>query len=209
LAQVLYGLGFADQAQQRSQETLAVAQQGEYPPKLANAHVFAALLGQWRRDPGATRAHAEALMALAEEQGFGLRREHGRILRGWALAMQGRPTEGVAQIRQAFAVYPHMEPGLYRSYFLGLLAEACGQVGQPEVGLQAVAEALTLVATTEVRWWEAELSRLQGVLHLQLPNPAVSEAEHCFQQALAVARAQQAKALELRAALNLSRLWSQ
>jgi predicted ATPase len=136
-------------------------------------------------------------MALAEEQGFGLRREHGRILRGWALAMQGRPAEGVAQIRQAFAVYPHMEPGLYRSYFLGLLAEACGRVGQPEAGLRAVAEALTRVATTGVRWWEAELSRLQGVLQLQLPSPDVSQAERCFQQALAVARSQQAKSLEL------------
>ena len=111
--------------------------------------------------------------------------------------------EGVAQIRQAFAVYPHMEPGLYRSYFLGLLAEACGQVGQPEAGLRAVAEALTLVATTQVRWWEAELSRLQGVLQLQLQSPDVSQAERCFQQALAVARRQQAKSLELRAALSL------
>jgi predicted ATPase len=123
--------------------------------------------------------------------------------------MQGCAAEGVAQIHQAFAVYPHMEPGLYRSYFLGLLAEACGQVGQPEAGLRAVAEALTRVATTEVRWWEAELSRLQGVLQLQLPSPDVSQAERCFQQALAVARSQQAKSLELRAALSLSRLWQQ
>jgi predicted ATPase len=72
-----------------------------------------------------------------------------------------------------------------------------------------VAEALTLVATTEVRWWEAELYRLQGALLLQLPNSDVSQAEACFQQALAVARGQQAKALELRAALSLSRLWQQ
>ena len=56
-------------------------------------------------------------MALADAQGFVLRREQGRILRGWALAMQGRPAEGVVQIHQAFAVYPHMEPGLYRSVF--------------------------------------------------------------------------------------------
>jgi predicted ATPase len=123
--------------------------------------------------------------------------------------MQGHETEGVAQIRQAFAVYPNMEPGLYRSYFLGLLAEACGQVGQPAAGLRAVEEALTLVATTEVRWWEAELHRLKGVLLLQLASPDVSRAETCFQQALAVARRQQAKALELRVALSLSRLWQQ
>jgi predicted ATPase len=87
--------------------------------------------------------------------------------------------------------------------------KACGQVGQPAARLRAVDEALTLVATTAVRWWEAELHRLQGVLQLQIPSPEVSRAERCFQQALAVARNQQATALELRAALSLSRLWQQ
>ena len=90
---------------------------------------------------------------------------------------------------------------------LALLAEAFGQAGQPEAGLTVLAEALTLVATTEERWWEAELSRLRGALLLQLPIPDVPQAEACFQQALDVARRQQAKALELRAALSLSRLW--
>ena len=92
---------------------------------------------------------------------------------------------------------------------LALLAEAYGQAGQPEAGLQVLAEAVTLVATTEERWWEAELSRLQGALLLQLPSPDVPQAEACFHQALDVARRQQAKALELRAALSLSRLWQQ
>jgi DNA-binding winged helix-turn-helix (wHTH) protein/predicted ATPase len=207
LAQVLWELGYADQAQQRSQEALAVAQQGESPPAVAQAQVFATMLCQWRRDAVATHAQAETLMTLADEQGFGLRCEQGRLLRGWALAMQGRPAEGVAQVRQAFAVYPNMEPGLYRAYFLGLLAEAYGQATQPEAGLRVLAEALTLVATTEVRWWEAELYRLQGVLLLQLPIPDVTQAEVCFQRALDVARGQQAKALELRAALSLSQLW--
>jgi predicted ATPase len=209
LAQTLWVLGYADQAQQRIQEALAVAQQGESPPTLANAQVFAAKLYQWRRDAVATHTHAEALMTLADAQGFGLRCEQGRLLRGWALAMQGRPAEGVAQIHQAFAVYPNLGPGLYRSYYLSPLAEAYGQSGQPAAGLRAVAEALTLVATTEVRWWEAELHRLKGTLLLQLPSPEITQAEACFQQALAVARSQQAKSLELRAALSLSRLWQQ
>jgi predicted ATPase len=94
-----------------------------------------------------------------------------------------------------------------RAYFLGLLAEASGQAGQPEAGLTVLADAFTLVAETEARWWEAELYRLQGALLLQLPRPDVGQAEACFQQALDVARHQQAKALELRAALSLARLW--
>jgi predicted ATPase len=88
-----------------------------------------------------------------------------------------------------------------------LLAEAYGQAGQPEAGLTVLAEALTLVAATEERWWEAELYRLQGALLLQLPCPDVGQAEACFQQALNVAHRQQARALELRAALSLARLW--
>jgi predicted ATPase len=66
---------------------------------------------------------------------------------------------------------------------------------------------LTLVGATEERWWEAELYRLQGELLRQLPRPDVGQAEACFQQALDVARRQQARALELRAALSLARLW--
>jgi predicted ATPase len=66
---------------------------------------------------------------------------------------------------------------------------------------------LTLVATTEERLWEAEVHRLKGVLLCQLPCPDVGQVEACFQQALHVARHQQAKALELRAALSCSQLW--
>jgi predicted ATPase len=65
------------------------------------------------------------------------------------------------------------------------------------------------MVTTELRWSAAEMSRLQGALRLQLASPEVPQAEACFQQAIDVARRQQAKALELRASLSLSRLWQQ
>jgi predicted ATPase len=89
------------------------------------------------------------------------------------------------------------------------LAEAYGRAGQLEAGLQVLAEALTLLATTEMRWWEAEVYRLQGESRLQLPSPEVCQAESCLRHAVDVARRQQAKSLELRAALPLSRLWQQ
>ena len=149
-------------------------------------------------------------MALAQEQGLGFRLEQGRTLRGWALAMQGDAATGVAQIRQGLAAHDQAGlPQLGHPAMLALLAEAYGQAGQPEVGLRVLDEAVTLVATTEARWWEAELHRLQGALRLQLPRPDLTQAEACFRQALDVARRQQAKVLELRAALSLSRLWQQ
>jgi len=209
LGQTLWGLGYADQAQQYSQDALTQAQQTGHPLSLAYARAFAARLAQCRRDVAATQAHAEALMTFAMTHAFGHRVELGRTLRGWALAMQGDAAAGVAAIHQGCIALYGMGHKQYRPYYLALLAEAYGQTGQPEAGLTALADAVTLVAATEERWWEAEISRLQGVLLLQLPLPDVSQAEACFQQARDVARRQQAKALELRATLSLSRLWQQ
>jgi adenylate cyclase len=207
LAQVLWGLGYADQAEQRSAEALALAEQIGHPPSLAHAQLFAAVLSQCRRDAAATYARADTLMAFATAQGLVLRVEQGRILRGWALTVQGDVAAGVTQIRQGLAAHHNMGPKLSHPHYLSLLAEAYGQAGQPETGLLALAEALTLVTTTEERWWEAELYRLQGELLRQLPLPNVDQAEGCFRQALDVAHRQQAKALELRAALSLAQLW--
>jgi predicted ATPase len=170
---------------------------------------FAAALSQFRRDVAATYARADALITLADTQGFALRLEQGRMLRGWALALQGDADAGVAHIRQGLAASQGVGPETLRPHWLALLAEAYVEAGQPKLGLAVLDEAFTLMATTEVRWWEAELSRLKGVLLLRLPSPEVPQAEACFQQALAVARRQQAKALELRTALSLSRLWQQ
>jgi predicted ATPase len=156
-----------------------------------------------------TQAHAEALMALAMAQGFAHRVAHGRLLRGWALAMQGDVATSVAHIQQALAAAQSTGQKLYLPYYLALLAEAHGQAGQPEAGLKVLDEALTLVEATEERWWAAELHRLKGESLLRLPHPDIPQATACFHRALEVARSQHAKALELRAALSLSRLWQQ
>jgi predicted ATPase len=207
LTQVLWALGYADQAQQRGQEALTWAQQVGHPPSLVYAKLYVAIFSQYRRDMAAMQAHADAVLLLATAQDLGYRVEHGRILRGWALAMQGDAAAGVAHIQQGLVAVQSMGLKLYHPYFLSLLAEAYGLAGQPEAGLTVLTEAFTLIAATEERWWEAEVYRLQGALLLQLPLPDVGQAEGCFQQALDVARRQQAKALELRAALSLTRLW--
>jgi len=206
LARVLWALGYDDQAQQRSQEALTLARQGDSIPTLAYAESFVGCVCQCRRDVAATQAHADALLAMAARHRLALRAEQGRLLQGWVLAMQGEAAAGVAHLRQALAS-PDVGPESSRFYWLAALAEAYGRAGQPQAGLQVLAEAVTLMATTEMRWWEAEMYRLQGALLLQLPRPDVGQAEACFQQALDVARRQQAKALELRAALSLARLW--
>ena len=96
---------------------------------------------------------------------------------------------------------------LLQPYGLGLLAETYEASGPPDEGLAVLAEAQAVMAGTEVQWYAAELSRLKGALLLRQAMPDVPQAEACFQQALAVARRQQAKSWELRAARSLARLW--
>jgi predicted ATPase len=206
LALTLWALGYADQARQQCQEMLTLARQAEHTMSVVYTERFAAILSQCRRDVAAAQVHADAVMTLATAQGTALRVELGRLLWGWALAMRGDAADGVAQLRQGLAAIQGMGLALMRPHGLSLLAEAYGQAGQPEAGLTVLAEALTLVAETEERWWEAELHRLKGALLLQLPNPDAPQVEASFQRALEVARGQQAKALELRAALSLSEL---
>jgi predicted ATPase len=113
-------------------------------------------------------------------------------------------------MHQGLAAYRATGAELFRTYWLALLAEAYGTAGQVQEGLQVLDEALALVDQSGERYWEAELYRRKGELLLQSGDRGAEPgAEVCFQQALAVARRQQAKALELRAALSLSRLWHQ
>jgi predicted ATPase len=205
----LWLLGYADQAQQWNQQALLQAQQLEHTSALARAQLFATIVLQHCRDVTATQAYAEAMIALATAQGFAHRVAHGYILWGWAQAMQGDTATGVVHIQQGLEALQRVGQKLDRPYHLALLAEAYGQAGQPEVGLSVLDEALTLVQATEERWWEAEIWRLKGELLLRLPLPDIPQALACFHQALEVARHQQARSLELRAALSLSRLWQQ
>ena len=164
---------------------------------------------QMRRDVPAVYEHAEAAVALSTEQGFPLWRAMGTSMRGWALAMQGQGEEGMAQVRQGVAAWRATGAALFVPCFCTLLAEASAHLGHTADGLQALAEAHTLVEQHEERWWEAEIHRLRGVLLLRQPGTPQAEAEAWLQRALDVARRQEAKSLELRAAMSLSRLWQQ
>jgi len=148
-------------------------------------------------------------MRLATEQGFPFWKAHGSILRGWALAQQGQAQAGLAQCHQGLTAWRATGAEGLRPYFLALLADAHGVQGEPEEGLTALTEALTLVDTTGERWYEPELYRLKGALLLQQSPDNYAEAQHCFQNAMAIAQNQQANSWELRAATSLVRLWQQ
>jgi len=124
--------------------------------------------------------------------------------------MQGQGEAGLALVRQAVAAFRATGAVLaLPDCWYTMLADVAAHLGHLDEGLQALAEAQTLVEEQELRWWEAERHRLRGALLLRQTMPQQEEAETCFQQALTIARRQEAKSLELRAAMNLSRLVQQ
>ena len=208
-AWTLWYLGYPGQAMQRSQEALLLAQELSHPYSLVWALNFVARLHQCRREGPVAQERAETAIALCTEQGFGLYLAGGTILRGWALAAQGEGTEGVSQMRRGLAAWRATGSELTVSYSLALLAEGYGEIGEPSEGLSVLAEAFVSAHRTGDRFYEAELYRLNGELLLRQAVSAEQKAEAHFRQALAVACHQQAKSLELRAAMSLSRLWQQ
>ena len=220
VALVLWHLGYPDQALQKSEAALTLAQELSHPFSLCTARIFAATSHQLRRERALTQEWAEAGITLAREQGFPVWLGQGTVLQGWTLAEQGQVEEGITQIRHGMATYQAVGARVFQSYYLVLLAEAYGKAGQVEEELSALAEALAVIDKNGERFYEAELYRLKGELLLaqesteqgaaskeQGAESREQEVEKCFLTAIEIARRQQAKSLELRAVMSLARLW--
>jgi predicted ATPase len=206
-AQTLWCLGYPTQAVRRHQEALALAQALIHLLSLPLTQQWAAWLHYRRREVLAVHVQAETLLSLATAQGFPLYVGYGTYWRGWALAMQGQGEAGLAQMHQGLAAVLATGNEAARPRYLILLAELSGPAGQVEEGLRLVAEALRAFEAGGQGDMLAEAYRLQGALLLRQSTPDPTQAETCFQQALTIARRQQAKSWELRAATSLARLW--
>ena len=169
-ARVLWLLGYPEQALIHIHEALTLAHALSHPFSLAWAQCWAAFIYQFRRDVPAVHEQAEAAFTVSTEQGFPQWAAYGTSLRGWALALQGQGAEGLAQVRQGIAAMRVAGAALFVPYFCAVLADVSAHLGHTEDGLQALAEAHTLVEQQEERWWEAEIHRLRGVLLLRQPE---------------------------------------
>jgi predicted ATPase len=208
-ALTLWLLGYPEQALQQSHEALTLVHELAHPHSLAVALDQSAWLHQFRREWQAVQERADATMTLSTDQGFAQWLAPGTIRRGWALAQRGQREEGIAQMRQGLAALQASNSQRARTYYLALLAEVYGRGNEVEEGLNVLAEARTVVDKTGERYWEAELRRLKGVLLLAVSPANHAEATTCFYHALDIARRQQARSLELRAAMSLAHLWQQ
>jgi predicted ATPase len=208
-AVALWLLGYPDQGVQRSREAVALGRELRQPNTLGLALYFGAILRQYRREPPAVQESAEAASAIAAEHGISLWQVVGQVMCGWALAEHDQADSSIARIRRGLTDWQATGGETHRPYHLALLAEALGWAGQIEEGLGALAEALALAHRTGEGFHAAELHRLRGELLLRQDTAegTCREAEACFRQAFAIARRQQARSLELRAAMSLTRLY--
>jgi predicted ATPase len=198
-------LGYPDQALARAYEALALAETLGHPHVLAYTLYTTSSLHLLRRETGAALELAEKDIALCTEQGIPFWLAAVHINHGHVLAMQGSPSEGIAEATQALSAYRSIGANVLQTAYLMLLAEMYGLAGQVDAGLAAAKEGLTAASDTGERIMEAELHRLKAELLRMQGREDHAETE--LQRALTIARAQQARLWELRTTLSLARLW--
>lgn len=208
LALSLWMLGYPEQAQTKMDHAIASVQELTHGHSEAFALSYQSFHYQYRREVQAVLKWSESAIAVASKHGSRQWLSWSTIVRGWALAMAEQWERGVRELREeleAWRAGGQMEWVV--TYFLGLMAEVLALKGQIKDALDVLTEALKMSAKNAEGFYEAELYRLKGECLLHQTDPNTSQATTCFQKALDIARHQQAKSWELRAATSLARLW--
>jgi predicted ATPase len=155
----------------------------------------------------AASAEANELVPLADERGSLFWESLGMLVQGCVLALTGKVSDAVHVITSGIIARRSTSATALEPFCLSYLAGAHAELDNFDDALSCIREAMTKVETTKESWFEAEIKRVAGEIALLLPNPDATKAEEYFEDALTVARQQQAKSWELRAAVSMARLW--
>jgi class 3 adenylate cyclase/predicted ATPase len=158
-------------------------------------------------DYAAANAQADEVVALAEEKGALFWKANGMIHQGCVLALTGNAPSAIQLITSGITAWRSGGATRWMPYYLLYLARAYAALGQLDDAWRCIGEATTAVETTKERWCEADVIRTAGEIALMSPERDAAKAEAYFERALTVARQQQAKSWELRAAMSMARLW--
>jgi DNA-binding SARP family transcriptional activator/predicted ATPase len=202
----LWLLGDPIGAVRRRAESLVLAEELGHPFSHAYALTWDAHLQALRGNPALARTQAGAAISLGREYAMPFWLSLGTVVRGWAVAESGEIEAGIKDMRAGMAAYAATNGHAFVPFHLGLLANQYGRLGNVELGLSLIAEALVLVERTGERWFEPELHRYQGEL-LEAATDRDGEAEAAYLRGIEVARSQGTRALELRATTRLAELW--
>jgi len=207
-AQTHWCLGYPDLARSYAKDARTLARQLPFPFSLAITLMQSAFLLLYCRDPVAASALANEAHATASKYGFPALSAELEIVRGWAWAQIGRRDQGMAQMRLGFEAFEAMGLLLQRPCYLALLAEMYAELGDVESGMRATVQALTLSRQTAEGFAEAEIHRVNSKLILAKRSD-IAQAVTCLEEALRIARRQNAMSWQLRSARDLARLWAE
>jgi predicted ATPase len=217
-APLLWCIGYPSQAEERIHQAVSIGKDTNHPFSEAVSLHFRTVLYQYRGEAEEVNTSATQMLQICQAHGFSAWEAAATVLKGWAFAAQNCPEEGIAMIREGINAWEESRGELLMPLFLALLGQAHQRAGQYNLALQTLDTALHVIERTGERTYAAELARQKGELCLMLaeetetggnenPQSTVAQAESYFQEALAIARQQNAKSWELRAALSLSELW--
>jgi len=204
-SRTLWILGYPEQAAAGAGQALARARSMGLAFTTALALDGEALLGALGADPKRAAVHADEMMAHSIEHSFADYEQRARFIQGALLAQSGDPRHGLELMRGAMARIECTNGVNRRTLYLGQAAVAHASLGQPEVGVDLLNEAIHTADKIDERFFEAELYRLRGEILLKLGRK--DEAEPGLRRALTIAQQQQARWWELRAATTLAKHW--
>src|SRR5262249_12684510 len=185
---------------------LSLARQSGHLPTIAWVHAYRCRFAGICRKPGLARLHAEEVLRLAREHRLPMRLADGSFYHGWVRWCAGE-AGGEAAMRAGWALWNEMHYRLFAPLTGTLLAECEAEAGRVEVGLATLDEQLDAAEHTGQRWFDAEVHRVRGELLLKQRRPDVAAAEVALTRAIEIARNQQTRTFELRAALSLAKLY--
>jgi predicted ATPase len=203
----LWALGYPEAALVDTEKALRDAREIGYAGALMQALSMTWFTQLISGNYAIAKAQSDEQIALAEEKGSFYWKTNGMLRRAGVLALTGKTSDAVGIFSSEISVWRSTGASLYFPIWLSLLARTCGELGRFSEAWSHIGEAITAVETAKETWYEAEVHRIAGEIALMSPEPDAAKAEACFERGLSVARAQQAKSWELRAASSMARLW--
>jgi class 3 adenylate cyclase/predicted ATPase len=208
-----WDLGYPDDALRRIDRVVALAGTLEHKFSLGEAYGFAAYVYGNRGDIDSAMAFAEEGILICEDRGFAVWLAHARVMHGRVLCERGRVAEGLAEMREGYAMWVRTGAVVTRPFYLAMQAEGFAFDGAPGKGLALLAEALRIAQAHGERYFEAEVRRLIAELTLQQAlqegEDARAQAERWLLSAFELAGRQGKRAFALRSAMSLARLWGE
>jgi predicted ATPase len=161
----------------------------------------------WCGHYAAAKTQADEVVALADEIGAGYWKAIGTLNQGLVLTLAGNALDAVQVITSGITAYRSTGATQWMPFYLSHVAKIYAKLGQFDEVWRCIGEALSVLKASKETWCESEVHRTAGEVALIVPEPDAAKAETYFERALAVARGQQAKSWELRAAMSMARLW--